>query len=736
MNKTPFETGTWTPFGQEIQVAGITIPGGMVYLGTSLKTINNINDPCLIDPTMPVSSIGKFTKKKVGPFPNYSNLSSEARRVYLNWLAGNRVNPRIDIGYVLLFLYGLERRLVFDVVDESIYLQELPLISNEIHRLINIYGNTSTTFASCAVEILNWIDIPKQEKIYSYTIPFFPKTHELPLYLKVALGQAAKDRAVIPLELAISWAKLDPRFGISQMSPERTELFRRSFTVNYENKFGNGILIRQSKTPLKFSYDPCSIVWRNSSKKINYFEVSDISKSLASFERIKDIVSISMKEVENIEKLKISLKTPFSNIVAPSIPKEDRLIIIDGRCFQYPEYQNLPKRSRGHSAISDLLKFNDTLFEKIPSIYAACLFKEPVENQDVTIIRLMSLLGWNVIVSENKYITNRIISLAKSGEYFGKKVEILTHEKELKKYLSPDISVTDPVSGKRHHLTALATNFNTYSKKYENNSSKHKSQIEDISNFKFLDKNEYGLSCLYEENNLPHHSLSHSINYIENWSRAQISNAPLIKNNKKYQDSPFVVYRIRNKSSKKLYFGSTSDLQVRWRSHQREISNGTHPNPGIREDANLFGLNSFEIKIVSRHEGRSDMLHREQLLISMFHGRPNCYNYREFVDMQNGLISCIIITARYENIFSTEYKKMQKMRKNSTSTKGKDKGYGSYISIHAASKDIGVTKQIIKSALLENLMTPDGWKLTARIILKPNEIEYTPFAMRFNPRRI
>ncbi len=50
-----FGAATWVPAGQPVEVAGVTIPGGLVYIGTSLKTPNGGNDPCLIDPSKSVA---------------------------------------------------------------------------------------------------------------------------------------------------------------------------------------------------------------------------------------------------------------------------------------------------------------------------------------------------------------------------------------------------------------------------------------------------------------------------------------------------------------------------------------------------------------------------------------------------------------------------------------------------------------------------------------------------------
>lgn len=102
-----FGPGAWIPAGETIEVGGILISGGLVYVGTSLPTPMGGNDPCLIDPSKSVASHGDYTERQMGYWPSYSEISPSARRAYLNWLAGGRQDPEADVGYVFIFFYGL-----------------------------------------------------------------------------------------------------------------------------------------------------------------------------------------------------------------------------------------------------------------------------------------------------------------------------------------------------------------------------------------------------------------------------------------------------------------------------------------------------------------------------------------------------------------------------------------------------------------------------------------------------
>ena len=186
-----FGKAKWIPAGEPVNVSGRSIPGGLIYVGTELKTPSGANDPCLIDPSKSVATQGDYTERQMGYWPSYSEISATARRAYLNWLAGGRKDPEADIGYVFIFFYGLERRAILDAAKDDAAKADWPVIATELRRLLDIYGEKSGSFRSYAGSLLDWVSLAEHpEKAYLKPIPSFPKSYELPLYIRVALGQA------------------------------------------------------------------------------------------------------------------------------------------------------------------------------------------------------------------------------------------------------------------------------------------------------------------------------------------------------------------------------------------------------------------------------------------------------------------------------------------------------------------------------------------------------------------
>lgn len=108
------EAVRWIPAGQSVEVAGFTIPDGMLYFGTPGGS--DWNAPkCVINPALSVARSSPDTAGQLmGYWPSYTTIPAQSRAAYLQWLAGGRQDPAAGIGYVFLYFYGLERRLLKD----------------------------------------------------------------------------------------------------------------------------------------------------------------------------------------------------------------------------------------------------------------------------------------------------------------------------------------------------------------------------------------------------------------------------------------------------------------------------------------------------------------------------------------------------------------------------------------------------------------------------------------------
>lgn len=272
----------------------------MLYVGTSLISPSGVNDPCLIDPSKSVAAHGDYTRREMGYWSSYSEVSATARRAYLNWLAGGRRDPRADIGYVFLFFYGLERRAVLDAAKDEVAKADWPAIAEELRRLLSIYGENSGSFKGYASSLLDWVSLAEHpEKAYLKPIPSFPKTYELPPYIRLALGQAAVDKAPVPAELALAWSKLDPATYLRTPATRCGDEFDKLFIRKYRETFGEGMVVPKNRTKLKLVHRPASAGFRGYGElRLNFGDTPDVTVLTAPITKLRQVVEAATKELE------------------------------------------------------------------------------------------------------------------------------------------------------------------------------------------------------------------------------------------------------------------------------------------------------------------------------------------------------------------------------------------------------------------------------------------------------
>ncbi|MDR2572207.1 MAG: TerB N-terminal domain-containing protein [Oscillospiraceae bacterium] len=74
-------------------------------------------EPSLIDLELPISETKEATSSKMDYYPSYRQMLPEQRTAYLNWLCD--ITQPVDIGYVYVFYYGLERYLLTEKFEKA-----------------------------------------------------------------------------------------------------------------------------------------------------------------------------------------------------------------------------------------------------------------------------------------------------------------------------------------------------------------------------------------------------------------------------------------------------------------------------------------------------------------------------------------------------------------------------------------------------------------------------------------
>lgn len=75
------------------------------------------------------------------------------------------------------------------------------------------------------------------------------------------------------------------------------------------------------------------------------------------------------------------------------------------------------------------------------------------------------------------------------------------------------------------------------------------------------------------------------------------------------------IYTIINKMNKKVYIGSSIDLDKRFSTHKNQLNNNFHYNVGLQNDWNKFGEENFRFEIVKLIDSDVELPKEEKLLI-------------------------------------------------------------------------------------------------------------------------
>ncbi|MBF0325551.1 MAG: TerB N-terminal domain-containing protein [Alphaproteobacteria bacterium] len=224
-----------------MEINGLVIPGGMLYVGDTDRVWDA--PKCLVQPSLPVARsdpdrLGQF----IGYWPNYASIDPRSRLAYLQWLAGGRCDPHINIGYVFLYFYGLERRLA---LDEA--MGEADAITAEVRRLRDIYaGNRS--FDGYSADFLQAIDLLTDPGVCDRPPPpTADPSYGLPSRLLLGLGRLVAEGKPLDADWALAWMLAHPETRLRTPARRAFDEFCALFRIRFSAKYPNGLKVNPPK---------------------------------------------------------------------------------------------------------------------------------------------------------------------------------------------------------------------------------------------------------------------------------------------------------------------------------------------------------------------------------------------------------------------------------------------------------------------------------------------------------
>jgi len=264
-NKVP---GRWIQPGEIIKIKHFETKSGLFYFGGKLTAYQDNSyynrtetEASLVDDSLPIINKDQFfTDDSLDYWPKYIELSPAARGAYLSWLCSDRNHPETPIGYVFIYFYGLERRILVDGTQGRIDDSEYVFIFNELKRLRQLFNENYAfhNYASKLIDLMAYL----KPNIIQLDYAEFSTKHDSILF-KYELAKQVHEGNPISPELALLWINHTDEYNLRTPARRCLEEFKTLFKNKYlEVTNGSGMIVKANKTRLRLDYYPASSTLR------------------------------------------------------------------------------------------------------------------------------------------------------------------------------------------------------------------------------------------------------------------------------------------------------------------------------------------------------------------------------------------------------------------------------------------------------------------------------------------
>ena len=314
----------WIPRGQSVQVGKHTISGGMIYVGEHLRPQEGWadQDNCLIIPSLPVATRADISGQYLDYWPSYQQLTPSSRKAYIDWLASGRNNPDTNIGYVFLYFYGLERRLMLDGAGDA-----HNEIVTEVERLVRIYGG-NRSFQRYSSELLAAARVRQQGITPLTDLTINMDAGTIPLAVKLEMGRVAAAGQIISAPLLLAFVVGHPETRVRTPARRLPDLLEQAFAAELAKKYPSGLRLALPKEvpPIDLVYQAASNSFRvNVLANPNAIpDISQLTEPIGLARHILDAVTVDLEGYSRALGRAESPETPTLSAIA-RLPKELRL---------------------------------------------------------------------------------------------------------------------------------------------------------------------------------------------------------------------------------------------------------------------------------------------------------------------------------------------------------------------------------------------------------------------------
>ncbi|MDR2180121.1 MAG: TerB N-terminal domain-containing protein [Synergistaceae bacterium] len=235
----------WSGKMGSIQIGDLTIRGPLTYWSDGPSSTP---EPSCIDITLPVEYPGGESELPSEGATSYREMTPLQRGVYLLWLAGGRIQPPSHICYPILWLFGLERRVLSDRLDIAVCIGEafrlLPLIRWESLR-------------QGLIKFITWMAAKAwlpEEQLMAFSRALSAVPTEI---LNMLLRPYADARLPLPSAVAFTLMRTSSLAEETEKKPiPHTDDLVAQFASKYKAKCSGGLVLPRPKSSLFMAYVP------------------------------------------------------------------------------------------------------------------------------------------------------------------------------------------------------------------------------------------------------------------------------------------------------------------------------------------------------------------------------------------------------------------------------------------------------------------------------------------------
>ena len=292
----------WVPPGKALKFAGATIPGPL-YFGRPAD--GQEAEPSAIDLDQQVAAVGDCFRVSRALWASYRTLTPAERRGYIDWMAGGREHPDVDMRLVYMYLYGIERRLVVDLAKDEAVRAELPAIETELLRLRDLYADRDKTVQTAVDGLLYWVHQPgAPASLHKSKDLVFRRIYGLRVYTEVAVGQAVHARHPLSSKLVLAWLL---ESGASYI-PADCKPYRAQFDALFDDLFTAvypaGMHVQPPPGHYELQYRPASPgLTGHPLTSRPLADAADTTKMAEPLQLVKSIFKAAQSEIERYAKL-------------------------------------------------------------------------------------------------------------------------------------------------------------------------------------------------------------------------------------------------------------------------------------------------------------------------------------------------------------------------------------------------------------------------------------------------